>query len=269
MAGLISVFLCGVQKAATTTLHSYLSEHPALSPPRHKELHLFDNEGRDWTAPDFGDVDAHFAADDGARLRFESTPIYSFWPPSISRIRAYNPDARLILSFRDPFERAVSHWSMEQARGAESLPFADAIRVGRERLAQASPLGRAHRVYSYLERGAYAEQVLRVLSHFPRDQVLFLNLDDLADDPVWVLGRIAGFLGLKSFPSVWPRREHARRPGAVATAPTEADRRLVADYLRDELPVFARLTRLDISTWPTWRLMIEDGGPRRSKHRFG
>lgn len=42
----------GVQKAGTTSLFGYLSEHPQLMAPSQKETHFFDNEGFDWPTPD-------------------------------------------------------------------------------------------------------------------------------------------------------------------------------------------------------------------------
>ncbi len=171
----IPIFGCGVQKGGTTSLYAHFCEHPALSPPIQKELHFFDDETNAWAVPDYRALDAFFPPDDGDRLRFDITPIYSFWPPSMQRIRDYNPAAKLIFLFRDPFDRAWSQWCMEYARGDETLPFAEAIRGGRSRLDGLAPLARERRVYPYIERGRYSEQIRRALTHFPREQLLFLR----------------------------------------------------------------------------------------------
>ncbi|MGH9675564.1 MAG: sulfotransferase family protein, partial [Candidatus Acidiferrum sp.] len=200
MSKLVSIFVCGVQKGGTTSLHAHFREHPALSPPSRQEIHFFDEEGRDWAAPDYTALDSLFAAEDGDRLRFDITPIYIFWPPSIERIRAYNPSAKLIFLFRDPFERAWSQWCMEYAQGDEKLPFAEAIREGRSRLDGLTPLAPERRVYAYIERGLYADQVRRALANFPRDQLLFLRSQDLLDNHIETLDRISAFLGIAPFP---------------------------------------------------------------------
>src|SRR5882724_3589098 len=170
----VSIFCGGAQKGGTTSLHAYLSEHPALSPPCRKEVHFFDAEHLDWTSPDYSVLDAFYPRDDGDRRRFDITPIYGFWPPSIARISEYNPDSRLIFLFRDPFDRAWSQWCMRYARGEETLPFAEAIRDGRRRMDGLPPLAPARRGQSYLERGFYAQQVRQALAHFPRTNLLFL-----------------------------------------------------------------------------------------------
>ena len=179
MPKLVSIFVCGVQKAGTTSLHAHLSDHCDLSPPGKKELRFFINEDADWSSPDYHWLDTQFSPDDGEKLRFETTPEYIFWPPSISRIHRYNSAAKLIMTFRDPFDRAWSEWCMRYSRGEETLPFSSAIREGRKRLIGLSPLALETRIWSYIERGLYAEQVERVLKYFPREQVLFLRAEDL------------------------------------------------------------------------------------------
>lgn len=250
MGKLVSIFVCGVQKGGTTSLHAYFCEHPSLSPPSRKEVHFFDDETRDWAAPDYTGLDTFFVADDGDRLRFEITPIYSFWPPSIERIHAYNPAAKLILLFRDPFERAWSQWCMEYARDDETLPFAEAIREGRGRMHGLPQLARERRVYSYIERGLYAEQARRALAHFPHKQVLFLRSQDLSNNHVGTLTCTATFLGIEAFPNTGPKRERACPDVSFPSTPTEADKALVASLVRNDVREFSALTGLDVSDWP-------------------
>jgi hypothetical protein len=253
MGKLVSIFVCGVQKGGTTSLFGYFCEHPSLSNPHRKELHFFDDETIDWLLPEYSILDSFFPPRDGDKLRFDVTPIYSFWPPSISRIRAYNPAAKLILLFRDPLDRAWSHWCMEYARGTETLPFAEAIRAGRKRMAGAAPLAPGRRVYSYVERGLYAEQVRRVLSLFPREQVLFLRSQDLLDDHCATLARIATFAGLSPFPETGPKRERPQPYIAAPLSATKEDRAYLASLLRDDVCAFAQLTGLDVADWATMK----------------
>jgi hypothetical protein len=247
----ISIFICGVQKGGTTSLYSHLREHPALSAPSTKELHFFDDEGRDWSRPDYGVVDAYFASDDGDRNRFEATPIYCFWPPSIERIHAYNSAAKLIFLFRDPFERAWSQWQMEYARGDETVPFSVAIREGRHRLDGLSVLAPERRVFSYIERGFYAEQVIRVLRYFTRDQTLFLRSQDLFCDLVATLKRISEFLEIDVFPDTGPRHESKGSELLYSSGPSAEDRAYVSELVRGNVRAFSLLTGLDVSDWPT------------------
>jgi len=265
----VAVFVAGVQKGGTTSLFHYLSEHPDLHAPTVKEIHFFDDEETDWSAPDYGKIDACFRGRTQGRLRFEATPIYAFWPRALERIADYNPAARLILLFRDPFERAVSHWAMEHARGFETLSFSEAIRTGRDRLRGVPDTAPAWRLFSYLERGLYGEQIARARAIFPPSRLLFLRSADLRDRPALVLDEISRFLDIGPFPDTAPRIEHRRRPTPGMPPPTDEDLALVADFVRDDLVAFQAASGLDLSDWPTFRRLAapQEGRARRSRWR--
>lgn len=191
----VNLFIIGAQKAGTTALHAYLAGHPDIFMSERKELHFFDDDSRDWSNPDFFDLEKHFLCKKVA-IYGEATPIYLYWPNCLERIKAYNPDARLIVLVRHPAYRAFSHWKMETVRGDETMTFSDAIgEKGRQRVARA-PAG-FHRVYSYLERGFYALQIMRLLALFPYGQVHFATSDDLWLHPHQTLALIEKFLGVR------------------------------------------------------------------------
>lgn len=248
----ISVFCCGVQKGGTTSLFAHLSEHPSLDAPRIKELHIFDNESIDWSQPVDSFADDFFLhAPASARLRFEVTPIYLFWPNALQRLQRYNSAAKIICLFRDPFERAFSHWCMEYARNDETMTFSDAIRSGRNRLHDPETADFALRHFSYVERGFYGKQVRTLYSLFPREQILFLRSEDLRSNPEETLKAISVFLGIGDFPTALPKSEHLRRKIAYPSVPNLQDLGFISDIVSDDLLDFSRLTDIDISQWPT------------------
>lgn len=204
----VAFLVAGVQKGGTTALFDYLVEHPGLSLPACKEAHYFDDEAIDWASPDVSAYHALFPSDRPDAIRGEATPIYIYWPDSLERIAAYNPAMKLILVFRDPVERAWSHWRMETARGAEDQPFAWCIREGRDRVASSvSPAG-AHRVHSYVERGFYGRQLAHAHSLFPREQLLCLRSGDLLAEPERILRQVCDFLHAPHLKDVAPRFSH-------------------------------------------------------------
>ena len=237
----LGFLVAGVQKAGTSALHAYLGEVPGLQLPATKELHLFDDEtGVDWSAPDYAPLHAHYA-DDG-RLRGEATPITLYWPGALERVRAYNPDMRLVLMFRDPVERAFSQWRMEWARGTEALPFAAAIREGRARMAASRPTPGFDRVASYVERGFYGRQLARAIRLFGRERLLCLPHDALERDPDGVVAEICRFLevGPPTVP-LRPRRVRAAPAAAYPSTLEDADRGWLNRCFRAELARFADL----------------------------
>ena len=225
-APLVNFLVAGAQKGGTTALFDYLADYGDIALPGEKELHFFDDEGQDWSHPDYDGYHARFpqVAQGGAhgidgRPTGEATPIYSYWPKSLERICAYNPAMKLILVLRDPVERAWSHWRMETARGVETHPFGWCVREGRQRLFEAEPWGH-HREVSYVERGFYGEQLERAFGLFPRGQVLVLTSEALRRDHGAALGQVRAFLGLPPAPTPPARESHV---GPDAGAPEPAD----------------------------------------------
>ena len=226
----VDFIVVGAQKAGTTALFDHLADDPAIGLPDAKELHFFDDEARDWSAPDYADYHARFDWSAPA-IRGEATPIYIYWPGALERIRAYHPAIRLVLMLRDPVERAWSHWRMERSRGAETQDFGWCIRQGRRRLFDSEPWGH-HREYSYVERGYYGAQVEHLLSLFPRDQLLVLQAEALRADPTAVLRRLSHFLGAPPPPPAAPRIVHAGVE--MGGPPREEADFLSALYRRDQ-----------------------------------
>jgi len=259
----VEFLVAGVQKGGTTALFDYLREQPGLQLPVVKEAHFFDDEQSvDWAAPDYEPYHRLFS-DDG-RMWGEATPIYIYWPNALERIAAYNPAMRFVLLFRDPVERAWSHWKMEYAKGKEREPFAWCIREGRARLDPGDPVARGHhRVFSYVERGYYGTQVKHLLNLFPREQCLFLRSDALRDSPATTMPLVCDFLGQPLPPPPSPRIVHASPEGVYGTTPTAQDIALLSDTYATELADFSDLTGVDVADWLVRGATAQDAGRAR------
>lgn len=245
----VEFLVAGVQKGGTSALFEYLRDLPGLQLPAVKEVHFFDDEdGVDWARPDYRRYHAAFS-DDG-RLWGEATPIYSYWPNCLDRIAAYNPAMKLILIFRDPIERAWSHWKMEYAKRKESEPFQWCIREGRARLNPGDPAAPGHhRVFSYVERGFYGAQVARLLAIFPRAQCLFLRSDDLLAQPHAALQEICSFLDQPAPAPVVPRLVHPAREQDYPSRLLSTDISLLAELYASDIREFSHLTGIDPIDW--------------------
>lgn len=240
-----------MQKGGTSWLFDQLGRHPEIGACRVKEAHFFDNEALNWALPDYGRLHRLFDfAAPGVQVWGEATPITTYWPRALARLRAYNPQARLILCLRHPGFRAYSQWRMSVSRGQEPLNFARAISArGRDRV-RAAP-GRVHRVFSYVERGFYSGQIRRVLAQFPQTQMHALRTDRLWAAAGPELAAIERFLGV----SPWLEAASAvaqpvviHSQGPTDDMPAEARQLLDALY-RDDILQTADLTGLDLGDW--------------------
>ncbi|MBI3674385.1 MAG: sulfotransferase domain-containing protein [Rhizobiales bacterium] len=199
--------------------------------------------------PDYDKYHGAFGGDHGNRLRGEATPIYMYWPQSICRLRTYNPRAKLIILLRHPTLRAYSHWRMESVRNCDSYPFELAIsQFGRARM-KGFP-DRVHRVFSYIERGFYAEQIRRVLQFFARPQVHFFRTDQLWNKPQESLQGIEHFLGIGSNSNAQPYKEYIVPVDSRALGPlAPATRSLLDDMFKPDIRMTAELTGLELDDW--------------------
>ena len=193
----------GAQKAGTTSLHSYLSQHEDLQPSDGpKELHYFDyhydRAGLDWYLAHFP-----YRFRRTGELLFEATPDYMIHECVPARIHRDLGVKKLIAVLREPVSRAFSAWRMwhhfaeskpHLAFKADTRNFAQAIS---EELACKDMQNERH--FHYVKGGHYADQIESYRHHFPDDQLLVLNYDDMKGDLAGFLDRICDFLDVAPF----------------------------------------------------------------------
>jgi hypothetical protein len=194
----VSFFVAGVARGGTTAMFNVLQQHHSLGFSETKEPHFFDNEKMCWENPKYDELyHAKFSTCAADALLGEATPIYSYWLPTMRRIKDYNPEAKIIIILRDPVARAISHWRYNRLIGWDNLDFTTAIRAGRERLLSGN-VGHA-KLFSYVERSLYANQIDRINYYFPRDQVYYCQVARLSADPLGLADDVCRFLGVGSF----------------------------------------------------------------------
>ncbi|MBK5306432.1 MAG: sulfotransferase domain-containing protein [Frankiaceae bacterium] len=171
---------------------------------------------------------------------------------------------KLILLFRDPVERAFSHWRMRWRSTAEGLlngdppeemTFDQAVRQRQLQPQTQSEVPSLNRFSSYVDRGLYGLQTQHLLTVFPREQLLLSDFDLLVHRPRDVLRQVADFLCVDAerFPVDVVIHENAAAPGGYPSALDEIDVSALHELFRSDLEVFQQLSGLDISHWPTLR----------------
>lgn len=234
--------IIGAKRSGSTSLHRYLSEHPAIrSPNVLKGTHYFDvqfSQGWDWYRSHFPTVFRRAWMQYRHHTQMlvgEASPYYVFHPLAPGRIAAALPGVRLILLVRDPVERAYSHHQYEVARGFESEPIERALDLEPERLAGevrrmlSEPAYESfhHRHHSYLSRGLYIDQVEQLWTLFPREHVLVTSSEELFAAPRQALRRVTNFLGLDPLEQTNFARHKANRYDEMTV---EVRRRLASYY---------------------------------------
>ena len=206
LGALPDFLIIGTEKGGTTFLYWKLCQHLYVEPAHEKELHFFDTplwfkKGVSWYRSQFPAP----AWRDGRKvITGEASPYYLFHPFSPLRASKLLPDAKLIAILRNPVDRAYSAYNDKVSTGHESLSFEAALAEEENRtagelekmLSDERYYSRNLRVYSYLSRGIYVDQLQRWHKHFHPDQLLVLSSEDLFANPDGSVERVQEFLDL-------------------------------------------------------------------------
>ena len=180
--------IVGAQKAGTNMLANNLARHPEVFMAKNKhnrqELHFFDVDGN-WRRGEAWYRD-HFSHPD--KLQGEKTPKYMVTAESRERMAKVVSRARLIVSLRNPVDRAFSAWNFynqePKARGKNpwsQLPFRESFRTCPD----------------LRDRGLYAQQLRHLLELYPREQIHIIIAERMRADPGGTYAQLLAFLGLE------------------------------------------------------------------------
>lgn len=185
--------IIGAAKSGTTSLYEYLGQHPEVFMSEIKEPKYFawDAErpsARPWPgypvqAHEVVDEDAYqalFAGASNEKARGEASVIYleSLFAPD--RIRAeLPPGVKLIVSLRQPAERAYSDYLMAVRRGWDGS-LAEGLAPEQHRV----QVGFYHRLLS------------RYYELFPAEDIKVLIFEEWREDPLSTISELSEFLGV-------------------------------------------------------------------------
>jgi len=195
--------IIGAMKAGTTSLYSYLAQHPQIYMSPVKEPRFFAPEaqsgsscGSDRDTNDYAYVDqldaycALFSDVSGEIAIGEASPLYIYSPQAPEQIQHHIPDVKLIAILRDPAERAFSHFMHVWRSGREPFDdFAEALAAEEHRIQT-----NWSTLWHYRQRGFYGEQLTRYFDRFSSSQIKVFLSEDLRLHPSKTLKEIFQFL---------------------------------------------------------------------------
>ena len=237
----VDFVVAGVQKAGTTALHDFLAQHPHVALLRDQALHFFDKEEHFAGEPDYRILLGNF--DPGWRWRVagEVTADYLYYPRALERIARYNPEMKVIVSLRNPVDRAFSQWNMRRGKGQEPLEFIDAIKRDQELGVWRGPRGNA-----YLARSLYSTQLERVFDLFPRNQVLVIKYEEFRQNSYRVADRMFDFLGIRRSRTL---KNKWRNIGSYSRKVRAEEREYLSSLFEEDISKLEALLDWDCSNW--------------------
>ena len=158
--------IAGPQKAGTTSVFRYICNSKNVCGSKVKETDFFTynyDRKKNW-------FESLFECDEYS-VQCEASPRNLMHPEAPSRIKQEYPDARIVFIFRNPIQRAYSHYWFRVSRGniQPLRTFSEIIRESNNEVAK--------RVI--LEQGLYCKHLCNYLLHFDINQIKILKFDDL------------------------------------------------------------------------------------------
>lgn len=194
-------FLVGAPRCGTTSMYAYLKQHPEIWVSVDKEPHFF---GCD-LSPMPGTIreeDLYLALFAGAGDRpraGEASVWYLSSRQAPFEIRAWAPDAKILVLLREPAQMAHSLYSLYSRTGNEDLPaFEEALAAEPDRAEgrRIPPGAYFPDGLRYTEAARYPEKVERYFQVFGRENVHCILFDDFVRDTASVYRRALEFLGV-------------------------------------------------------------------------
>lgn len=221
----------GAQRSGTTWLYGLIVAHPGVQGDGTKELHYFHRFwNRPFTAAD-ADRYARFFPRPAGLIAGEWSPGYlsHFWVAPLLQRAA--PDARLLVSLRDPVERFRSGVALQsETRRSGAASASAAFRIG-----------------------CYGMQLEHLFSSVDRSRVHVVQFEQCTADVRAAVRDIYAFLGLD--PTFVPPGSGARI-NAARTAKQTLDTGVVAALVDAYEPDVVRLLDLDLGIdprrWPNF-----------------
>lgn len=199
----IDAFIAGAEKSGTTSLGFYVSQHPRIrshfhwsedSSERILEFGAFlDDRWRDenYFAGEYLAAFKRFPDADQIVIAKNVGIMHS--DGAAQNLKEYSPRCKLIVSLRNPVDRAYSSFWYQRYRGEEPLErFEDAIDL-EQRCGSHDDLSR-HR--QYLAKGRYFEQLKTLVELFGKANVHVILVEDLKNSPDETLNNVFSFLDL-------------------------------------------------------------------------
>lgn len=235
-----NLFIVGAPKCGTTAWVEYLRTHPDIFFPEVKEPHFFakDLPKMQWSSS-LAEYESLFERSQNARIVGEASVMYLYSTEAARAIRAYDPDARILVFLRDQEDFLPSLHHQFLYRFTECIEdFEQAWHLSGKRPADTIPkLCRHPKLLDYAAMGRFGEQVERYLTEFPPEQIRVIRFADWTSDPRPTYLRILGFLGVEDdgrsdFPKINEAKTHANKMvGRLILHPPRVAR-VAAQFLR-------------------------------------
>lgn len=227
----------GVMKGGSSWAWKQLKAHPQVGVPRRrgraiKEMHFIDRlyMSLPQYLMKFGKLNTHKCG--------EYTPNYICTPYAPAFIKTYFPNAKLFTIFRNPADRAFSHYK-DHLYYNKIPPDVAFLKAFAEDYPQ-----KELRCFSVKNKGMYGDQLELWYKYFDKEQLKVMFYEDLVADPVKFIQEIYKHCELESYvPPKYEKKVVKRYNKAYDSMVFNLkDREVVVDHYKEQVKKLSDLT---------------------------
>jgi hypothetical protein len=187
----LDLIIVGAQKSFTTSLKTYLGEHPSVITHPQQEMAYFTDDKE--YALGCKKALSHYYKDlkyhKGKKTIAKNAILYVS-EESVKRLHEHFPDCKLVLILRNPIDRAYSAYLMEYNFADVGFPFKEVRNIAEKADESYWPFR------LFIDAGNYAKHLKVIYKYFPKEQVKVILCEEILEDPLKTCGEIFRWLGV-------------------------------------------------------------------------
>ena len=190
-------FIVGGSKCGTTNISYYLDSHPEVFVSKLNEPYYFckwdlsNNFKRESMIRDEVKYLELFKDVKTEKVIGEATPSYLHSPNSASKIKERFSDSKIIISIRNPIERAYSGYFSNEFMRKDNLSFKEMIDSHKKLIDE-----NEFYIYNILEPGFFSKHIKRFQDNFTSDKIKVIVFEDYIKNTEKSIKSILEFLEL-------------------------------------------------------------------------
>jgi len=201
-----NLFIVGAAKSGTTSLQRYISKHNDVFFCKPKEPRFFSSKYNNFPHNGQGDYIADnftikeeskyidlFKSVKSEKIIGEASVDYLYYYKTAYDIKKYSPNAKIIITLRNPVDRAFSAYVHLLGSNREDLTFEEALTQERYRMEKNYEF-----IWFYKDVGKYYQQVKIYLEVFGEENILIILFDEMKKDIKNIMKKITFFLNINT-----------------------------------------------------------------------
>ena len=189
----IDLMIIGTQKAGTTSLLKYLSQHPQICVCPHNEIIFFRNDEMYKKGYEYA-WGKYFSKCSVNKLIVTKDVMTMYSEKALRRIKEHNPQMILVILLRNPIARAYSAYWFVRRQGWESIKsFEEAMKAEENRLKEG---WEKYFRNAYIYNSVYYPHIKKIFDIFDKNCIKIYLSEWLKADPIKICKDIYSILEL-------------------------------------------------------------------------